>query len=95
MTDYWSVLSVAHDAVTNPHVGAAERSIADALVTRLGERLDQLLMLGTGSVDAEFLIPVVTPLVLEIGDGLTPIVDSRQDGGDFLFERIPAIMARC
>jgi tetratricopeptide (TPR) repeat protein len=42
----------------------------------------------------EDLFPVVTPIVLEIGDALVPIVDSRQDGGHFLFELLPAMRDR-
>ncbi len=32
---------------------------------------------------------MVTPIVLEVSDALVPFVDSRQDGGKFLFELIP------
>ena len=39
--------------------------------------------------DSELFIPVVTPIVLEVSDSLVPFVDSRQDGGKFLFELIP------
>ncbi len=39
--------------------------------------------------DSELFIPVVTPIVLEVSDALVPFVDSRQDGGKFLFELIP------
>jgi type III secretion protein V len=39
--------------------------------------------------DSELFIPVVTPIVLEVSDALVPYVDSRQDGGKFLFELIP------
>lgn len=39
--------------------------------------------------DSELFIPVVTPIVLEVSDALVPYVDSRQDGGRFLFELIP------
>jgi type III secretion protein V len=36
----------------------------------------------------------VTPIVVEIGDALVPIVDSRQDGGVFLYQLIPAMRER-
>jgi type III secretion protein V len=39
--------------------------------------------------DSELFIPVVTPIVLEVSDALVPYVDSRQDGGRFLYELIP------
>ncbi len=39
--------------------------------------------------DSELFIPMVTPIVLEVSDALVPHVDSRQDGGRFLFELIP------
>jgi type III secretion protein V len=39
--------------------------------------------------DSELFIPVVTPIVLEVSDALVPHVDSRQDGGRFLFELVP------
>ncbi|MFZ5470400.1 MAG: type III secretion system export apparatus subunit SctV [Myxococcota bacterium] len=39
--------------------------------------------------DSELFIPVVTPIVLEVSDALVSYVDSRQDGGRFLFELIP------
>ncbi len=39
--------------------------------------------------ESEMFIPVVTPIVLEVSDALVPYVDSRQDGGKFLYELIP------
>ena len=39
--------------------------------------------------DSELFIPVVTPIVLAVSDALVPFVDSRQDGGKFLFELVP------
>ncbi len=39
--------------------------------------------------DSELFIPVVTPIVLEVSDALVPWVDSRQDGGKFLYELVP------
>jgi len=39
--------------------------------------------------DSELFIPVVTPIVLEVSDALVPFIDSRQDGGKFLYELIP------
>ncbi|MEN9796488.1 MAG: type secretion system export apparatus subunit SctV, partial [Pseudomonadota bacterium] len=39
--------------------------------------------------DSEMFIPMVTPIVMEVSDALVPFVDSRQDGGKFLFELVP------
>ncbi|MFL5320162.1 MAG: type III secretion system export apparatus subunit SctV [Myxococcaceae bacterium] len=39
--------------------------------------------------DSELFIPMVTPIVLEVSDALVSFVDSRQDGGKFLFELVP------
>lgn len=39
--------------------------------------------------DSELFLPVVTPIVLEVSAELVPFVDSRQDGGKFLFELVP------
>lgn len=39
--------------------------------------------------DSELFIPMVTPIVMEVSDALVSFVDSRQDGGKFLFELVP------
>ena len=39
--------------------------------------------------DSELFLPVVTPIVIEVSAELVPFVDSRQDGGKFLFELVP------
>lgn len=43
---------------------------------------------------AGLTIPITTPLVFEVSDALVPFVDSRQDGGRFLYELIPAMRDR-
>jgi tetratricopeptide (TPR) repeat protein len=58
----------------------------------LATALDALL--GMAASGDEPYFPVVTPLVLEIGDALVPIVDSRQDGGRFLYELVPSMRDR-
>ena len=58
----------------------------------LRERMDALI--GLRQVTDSDEIPVTTPIVLEIGGGLVPIVDSEQDGGTFLFSLIPAMRER-
>ena len=39
-------------------------------------------------------IPVVTPVAVEVSDNLVPKVDSRHDGGKFLYGDIPAMRER-
>ncbi len=52
-------------------------------------------LLGFARVpDKGSLIPIVTPLVLEVGEGLVPFVDSRQDGGVFLSQMIEELRNR-
>jgi hypothetical protein len=93
VADYWSVLPVVQLIEDDPSADTEVRSIAGALRERLGERLDQLLRLSD-DMDGELFIPVMTPIVLEIGDGLVPLVDQRQDDGHFLFELVPAMKDR-
>jgi hypothetical protein len=90
---YWSLIPLVQGAVDDPRTTPQTRSIAAGLHERLGERLDRLLQLVPGQ-DSELFIPVTTPIVLEIGDGLMSIVDSRLDGGHFLYELIPAMRDR-
>jgi hypothetical protein len=97
MHDYWSVDAVLQDVEPDTHASAAA---ARSVRRRLAVRLDQLFGLCSSS-DRDppgdppgFWIPVVTPLVLEISDALVPLVDSRQDGGHFLYELIPKMRER-
>ena len=93
VADYWAVLPVVRSAEDDPAVDPDARRVAALLRERLSQRLDQLLF-GAGQYDSEPLIPVMTPIVLEIGDGLRAIVDSREDGGHFLYELIPQMQER-
>jgi tetratricopeptide (TPR) repeat protein len=65
-------------------------AVASARAALVGA-LDEVLGLTR---TPEVLWPVVTPIVFEVGDALVPIVDSRQDGGRFLYELIPGIRER-
>ena len=58
----------------------------------LRERMDELI--GLRHVEDPEEIPVPIPIVVEVGGGLVPIVDSKQDGGTFLFSLIPAMRDR-
>jgi tetratricopeptide (TPR) repeat protein len=87
LRDEWQFLSHA------PETEARDR--ADLLVARssLASYLDEAFEL-TESTTSEIFIPVVTPILLQVGDSLVPKVDSRQDGGKFLYEDIPAMRER-
>jgi hypothetical protein len=89
--DWWPL-----DAMLEGAAGAglpeALRVPADAVRQRLGRRLDQLLGMlpdALGPLDESLFLP--TPIVFEVSDALVPFVDSRQDGGRFLYELIPAM----
>ncbi|MEO5995661.1 MAG: FHIPEP family type III secretion protein, partial [Chitinophagaceae bacterium] len=60
--------------------------LADTINT-LTSSLDKLYSLDKSN--NQLFIPIVTPLVLEVGDNIVPKVDSKTDGGKFLFEDIP------
>lgn len=65
-------------------------AVANARTALVGA-LDEVL--GLTSIP-EDLWPVVRPIVFELGDALVPIVDSRQDGGHFLYELMPSMRQR-
>jgi type III secretory pathway component EscV len=52
--------------------------------------LDKLYGLDKNKSDDELLLP----LVLEVGEGIVPKVDSRADGGKFLYQDIPLMRER-
>jgi FHIPEP family len=89
--EYWMVRDVLAEAMDDPGLEAVGRLARD----RLEGRLDWLLgLVPDPSETSDLLIPVVTPLVFEISDVLVPFVDSKQDGGLFLEELIPAMRER-
>jgi flagellar biosynthesis component FlhA len=94
VTDFWAVLPVVEGAITDPDAEAGARATAVTIRDRLGDRLDHLLLLDPDDAESPDVIPIVTPIVLEVSDLLVPIVDSRQDGGRFLYELIPAMRER-
>jgi flagellar biosynthesis component FlhA len=86
----WRVLDRLDDAVdAAPTQAAANLRV---LETAVQEYLNSWF--GLGSEAAEPLTPFVTPLVLEIGEDLTPSIDDAQDGGRFLYQLVPAMRAR-
>ena len=93
VADFWLVAPVVQEARSAQGVDADARRAAALIGERLGSRLDQLLGLGAAS-SSDPAMPIVTPIVLELGDALVPIVDSRLDGGHFLYELIPAMRDR-
>jgi tetratricopeptide (TPR) repeat protein len=87
---YWALDS---DWKSFADQATTERLRQDLTVARktLLAYLDQVYELREGTEEA---IPVVTPILLQVGDSLVPKVDSRQDGGKFLYEDIPAMRER-
>ena len=69
---------------------ADEVGADSTLRASLASYLDALAAPGT----PETLVPVVTPVVLELSDVLVPFVDPQQDGGKFIDELIPAMRNR-
>jgi tetratricopeptide (TPR) repeat protein len=92
VNDYWTVDAVLQEVQDDPGAASALRDVALVTRTELGFRLDEILGLTVDRFAVE--IPVVTPILVEVGDGLVPIVDSAQDGGVFLYQMIPAMRER-
>ena len=92
VADYWVVddmlAAVAGDA--DPQAGV--RATAQHARARLQPRLDAIL--GLDAVSDDGGIPVVTPIVLEVGEELLPLVNPALDGGTFLYELIPDMRTR-
>ncbi|RKH60383.1 type III secretion system export apparatus subunit SctV [Corallococcus aberystwythensis] len=79
----WSMMRKRDEAMAAEEAGPAMESSFGTPVSAEPPPKEQL------NPDSELFIPVVTPIVLEVSDALVPFVDSRQDGGKFLFELIP------
>ena len=88
---YWAVDAMLHELQEEPNASPPATALAAKARAALVDSLDRILRL-TGASTVE--IPVVTPIVAEVGDALVPIVDSAQDGGVFLFELVPAMRDR-
>jgi tetratricopeptide (TPR) repeat protein len=98
IAEYWNVDDTLRNWIDDA-VSASHRDELRALRASLTSYLDEAYGLRRGSShrygDADDLeIPVVTPIVLEVGGGLVPIVESYQDGGLFLYELLPAMQQR-
>lgn len=91
--DFWAIAPVVAQVRSSTDGDPDRAHVVALLEERMGLRLDQLLRLGLLE-GSEPTIPVATPIVLEVSDALVPIVDSRIDGGHFLFELIPAMRDR-
>jgi FHIPEP family len=91
--DFWALAPVLRQVREGTDGDHDRDRIVALLEERLGLRLDHLLGLGLPE-SLESTIPVTTPIVLEVSDALVPIVDSRQDGGHFLYELIPEMRDR-
>ncbi|WP_190092998.1 FHIPEP family type III secretion protein [Streptomyces melanogenes] len=95
--EYWLVDDVLGGAgQANAGDALPETATSWQLRDRLGARLDHLLgLLPQASAQTpEQFLPMVTPIIYELGDALVPLADSRQDGGRFLYELIPAMKHR-
>ncbi|XVU20704.1 FHIPEP family type III secretion protein [Actinoplanes sp. CA-054009] len=91
VADFW----LLDDALAEAADGdAVVRREAAALRRDLDARLEQLIGVTFVPDGETELIPVVTPIVLEVADNLVPYVDSQQDGGVFLHTLIPAMRER-
>jgi hypothetical protein len=90
--DYWKLEALVRERRNDGSLPAVLHRVAGATVDQLGFRLDELLGLARGDTALE--IAIVTPMVVEVGTNLVPLVDSSQDGGDFLERLIPAMRER-
>jgi FHIPEP family protein len=89
VAEYWHLDDLLREAEDDPAIPPAVRETAAVTREKFGFRLDELLGLTS---PAE--VPLVQPVLVEVGDALVPIVDSAQDGGIFLYELIPAMRER-
>jgi hypothetical protein len=89
--EFWWIRDALLEIEDDSEVGGSLLAMVKSVRIRYERRLDALLA-STPQVDdygAELFIPVVTPIVLEIGDELVPIVDAQLDDGVFLYQLIP------
>lgn len=93
VADYWVVddmLAAVSGDASDPQAGV--RATAQRARARLQPRLDAIL--GLGAEPDGGGIPVVTPIVLEVGEELLPLVNPALDDGRFLYELIPDMRTR-
>ena len=93
VADYWLLDALLWERHDDPAATPAMRETAARARDRIRLRLDELLGL-TADPSPDEPPPYVLPIVVEVGDTLVPFVDSRQDGGVFLYELIPAMRDR-
>jgi hypothetical protein len=89
---YWTADTMLQAAQDGPDAPPAVRDKARAVRELVRVRLSEILGLGRDTTGTE--LPYVAPTAVELGDDLVPFVDSRQDGGVFLYELIPAMRDR-
>lgn len=90
ITRYWAFDDALLGWADDPATSTELRAQLTAFRKGLTSYLDTLM--GLPSLELQVL--VVTPIVFELSDALVPFVDSRQDGGKFLYELIPAMRDR-
>lgn len=89
---FWAADDMLGGVAGDSATPVAIRNMADDVRGELRTRLDEMLGLTSSPSAAETL--VTTPIVVEIGDDLLPIVDPSQDEGVFLYQLIPAMRER-
>jgi tetratricopeptide (TPR) repeat protein len=89
---YWSVEVIFQEVQHEPNAPSFLQEKAAAARAELGLRLDEILGLIPDPSAQD--LPAVTPIVVEVGDALVPIVDSRQDGGAFIYKLLPDMRER-
>lgn len=88
---FWEVDTLWADLEADPSCEATTRLELTAARESLIAYLDGAYQLDAHDSD---LVPVVTPLALEVATKLVPLVDPKSDGGAFIYERIPAMRKR-
>jgi hypothetical protein len=92
--DYWLIDAFLEGLPAD--APSTEITTAARLRERLFDRLEELLGLHAPEPDPQdpTYVPVTRPIVVQVSDALVPFVDSRQDGGLFLEQLIPAMKKR-
>jgi flagellar biosynthesis component FlhA len=80
--------------LADDHAISQDRADLLAIVDRLKAVCLQDAFALVDTAPAVERVPIVIPIILEIGTALVPFVDNAQDGGKFLFEAIPAMRQR-
>jgi hypothetical protein len=87
--DFWWIRDALLEIRDDPEAGGALVATVESVRISYERRLDTLLATTRPLDDDQLFIPVVTPIVLEVSDALVPIVDSKSDGGRFLYTLYP------